>query len=245
MGGLGLAVRAREALRGPGLHARQGLGIGIEERVHRCLVLRAQLRVAPVAVAEALAHRGVVGHVARGLLQVGGEPAALEHLRHHVRDPLARDVRAAELRHRVVAVADEDALVELAGALALLTVEGGARRGVRGELLEVEPPQRSLVARVAREQGALHRLGQVHEREDGRVEVGEMGGEEGALLVREGLDRVVHRGRAPTLRGCGVRGGPRVCSRPAAAPARTRASRCARPPAPPCRGACPCGGRRS
>jgi hypothetical protein len=34
--------------------------------------------------------------------------------------PLAGDVRAAELGHRVVAVADEDALVELRGADALL-----------------------------------------------------------------------------------------------------------------------------
>ena len=97
--------------------------IGVEQEVHRPLVLGAELGVAPVAVAEALGHRRVVGDVARRLLEVGGEPAALEQLRHHVRDPLAGDVRAAELRHRVVAVAEEDALVELAGALALLAVE--------------------------------------------------------------------------------------------------------------------------
>ena len=36
--------------------------------------------------------------------------------------PLARDVRAAELGHRVVAVADEDALVELRRARALVAV---------------------------------------------------------------------------------------------------------------------------
>ena len=99
---------------------------------------------------------------------------------------------AAELRHGIVAVADEDPLVELAGALALLAVERRARRGIRRELLEVQAPERSLVARVAGEQRALDRLGQVHEREDGAVEVREVGREERSLLVGEGLDRVVH-----------------------------------------------------
>src|SRR6185436_3127294 len=51
-----------------------------------------------------------------------------------------------------------------------------------------------LVARVAREQRPLHRLRQVHEREHRPVQVRKMGGEEGALLVGEGLDRIVHRG---------------------------------------------------
>jgi hypothetical protein len=148
--------------------------------------------MAPVAVAEAVAHGGVVGHVARGLLEVGGKPAALEDLRHDVRDPLARDVRAPELGDGVVAVADEDALVELPGALALLAVERLTRRGVGGELVQVQPPQRALVAGVAREQCALDRLRQVDEREDRPVEVREMRGEEGSLLVGEGLDRIVH-----------------------------------------------------
>jgi hypothetical protein len=195
--GLGLAVGARKAVCGPFFDAGQCFRISTEERVHRCVVFRSQFWVAPVAVAEAVAHRGVVGHVAGGLLEVGGEPAALEQLRHHVRDPLDGDVGTAQLGHRVVAVADEDALVELAGALALLTVERRTRRGIGGELLEVEPPQRPLVARVAREQGALHGLRQVHEREDGTVEVREMGGEKSALLVGEGLDWVVHQAARP------------------------------------------------
>ena len=105
--------------------------VGVEQEVHRRLVLGPELGVAPVAVAEPLRDRRVVGDVARGLLEVGGQPAALEQLRHHVRDPLAGDVRAAELRHRVVPVAEEDALVELAGALALLAVERPRRLGVR------------------------------------------------------------------------------------------------------------------
>ena len=95
VGGLGLAVRTWETLRGPFFDAGEGVGISTEDCIHRCLVLGAELGVAPVAVAEAVAHRRVVGHVARGLLEVGGEPSALKQLRHHVRDPLAGDVSAA------------------------------------------------------------------------------------------------------------------------------------------------------
>ena len=116
---------------------------------------------------------------------------------------------AAELRHRVVAVAEEDPLVEAGGALALLAVERprDAALEVAGELVEEQPPQRALVARVAGEQRALHRLRQVDEREDGPVEVREVGLEGGALLVREGLDRVVHeRAAHRSRRGWPVRG---------------------------------------
>ena len=48
---------------------------------------------------------------------------------------------AADLGDRVVAVADEDALVEPGGAGALLGVEGAAGGGrVGGELVEIEAP---------------------------------------------------------------------------------------------------------
>src|SRR5687767_15999566 len=119
----------------------------------------------PVAVAAAR-YRRVVGDVARGLLEVGREPRPLEDLREDVRDPLARDVRAAELRHRVVAVAEEDALVELRRALPLALVRR-RRRDVARELVQVEPPERALVAGVAGEQRALDRLGQSYEGEYG------------------------------------------------------------------------------
>ena len=119
--------------------------------------------------------RPVVGDVARRLLEVGGQPPALQDLGEHVGDPLAGDVGAADLGDRVVAVADEDALVEARGALALDAVERPlAVRHVAGELLEEQPPQRPRVARVAREQRALDGLRQVDEAEDGPVEVGEM-----------------------------------------------------------------------
>ena len=50
-----------------------------------------------------------------------------------------------------------------------------------GELLEEQAPQRARVARVAGEQRALHRLGQVDEREHRAVEVGDVRREPRAL----------------------------------------------------------------
>src|SRR5688500_11350122 len=150
--------------------------------------------MAPVAVAAAR-YRRVVGDVARGLLEVGREPRPLEDLREDVRDPLARDVRAAELRYRVVAVAEEDPLVELRRPLALALV-GSARRDVVGELVEVEAAERALIARIAGEKRPFDGFGQAHEREDGPVEVREMGGEARLLLLAERLNRILHGGRA-------------------------------------------------
>ena len=91
-----------------------------EQPVHRRLVLGPETRVAPVAVLRRALHRRVVGDVARRLLEVRAQPRALEDLGQDVRRPLARDVRAAELRDRVVAVPEEDRLVELRRPLALL-----------------------------------------------------------------------------------------------------------------------------
>ena len=113
---------------------------------------------------------------------------------------------AADLGDRVVAVADEDALVEARGALALDPVERPlAGRHVAGELLEEQPAQRPRVARVAGEQRPLDRLGEVDEAEDGPVEVGEVGLEQGALGGGEGLDRVVARGRSAATCSAGER----------------------------------------
>jgi hypothetical protein len=98
-------------------------------------------------------------------------------------------VRAAQLRDRVVAVLDEDAVVQLLGL-------GGAdlvdrRAGLPlVELVEEEPSQRLLRARVPSEERALHDLGQVDDREDGPVDVGEVAREDRALLGREVFDDV-------------------------------------------------------
>ena len=181
--------------------------VGAEQRVHRRLVLRAELGGAVVAVPAAAGHRRVVGDVARGLLEVGRRPRALQHLGQHVRDPLARDVGAAELRHRVVPVADEDPLEEPRRPLALAAVpRPAARRHRVGELVEEEPPQRAGVARIAGEQRALHRLGQVDEREHRAVEVGDVRREPLALGGREVVGRVAHgRMRLPPAPAAAVR----------------------------------------
>src|SRR5215210_3855243 len=195
VGGLGLPVAAREALGGPALDARERLGVGVEERVHSPFVLGPKLRVAPVPIA-ATRHVRVVGYVARRLLEVGGEPPALKDLGDDVRDPLEGEVRAPELGHRVVPVAEEDALVERRRALALDAARRASRPAleVARELIEEQPAERAAVARVAREESALDGLREVDEREDRSVEVREVGPKRGALLVGEGLDRGAHGG---------------------------------------------------
>src|SRR6185437_8007418 len=100
---------------------------------------------------------------AGGLLEVGGETRALENLRQEVRRPLARDVRAAELRDRVVAVAEEDALVQIGCALALASLDRGHLGHRGGELVEEEAAQRPRIPRVAREQRALDRFREIDE----------------------------------------------------------------------------------
>ena len=190
-GRLGL-LDARPALGRPLLHLDQRAGVDREQLVHRLGELRSQLVVAVKAVA-AVRQRLVVGDVARGLLQVRGETAALQDLGEDVGDPLAGDVRAAHLCDRVVAVAEEDSLVEAGGSLALLALEGtAALRDLGGELLEEEAPNRPGVAGVAGEEGPLDRLGEVDQGEDGAVEIGEVGLEEPSLLVGEVLDRIAH-----------------------------------------------------
>ena len=113
---------------------------------------------------------------------------------------------AAELGHRVVAVAEEDRAVEARRALALLAVEGprdGALQ-VAGELVEEEPPERARIARVAGEERSLDRFRQVHQREHRPVEVGEVGREQRPLLLAEAFNGVAHR-RGHTRRPTGRR----------------------------------------
>ena len=167
-----------------------------EQLVHRRPELRAQLCVAVVAVAApgVAGERLVVGDVAGRLLQVGGEAAALQDLGEDVGYPLAGDVGAADLGDRVVAVAEEDPLVELRRPLALLGVEGApAGRGVGGELLQVEAAHGPGIARIAGKKRSLDGLRQVDEGEHRAVEVGEVGSEDRSLLGGEILDRVAHR----------------------------------------------------
>ena len=183
---------ARKPLRRPRESSRRAGAPYVSKRSSSArLVGRAEARVAVVAVAEAVERR-VVRDVARRLLEVGGEPRPLQDLRQQVRRPLARDVRAAELRDRVVAVAEEDPLVELGRALALGALDRRHLGHGVGELVEEQAAQRARVARVAREQRALHRLRQVDEAEDRPVEVREVRREALALLLREALDWNCH-----------------------------------------------------
>ncbi len=124
----GTRMRGRRAAVGrgvgrldPGHDLRQRGGVDAEDLVHRLLVLRAEVAVAVIAITAA-GHRGVVGDVARRLLEVGAHTRPLEDLCQDVGDPLAGDVRAAQLGDGVVAVADEDALVELGRPPALVAV---------------------------------------------------------------------------------------------------------------------------
>ena len=84
-------------------------------------------------------------------------------------------MRTSELRDRVVAVAEEDAVVQLgrSASLAGLYLVGSPRQIVR-ELIQEQSAQRSWVARVAREQRSLHGLRQVDQREYRPIEVREV-----------------------------------------------------------------------
>src|SRR4029078_10072477 len=134
------------------------------------------------AVAEALELR-VVRDVARRLLEVGREPRTLQDLREQVRRPLARDVRAAQLGHRIVAVAEEDRLVELRRPLALTQLDDGHLGQRVDELVEKQAAERAGVARVAGKERALDRFREIDEREDGPVEVREVRSDPRLLLL--------------------------------------------------------------
>jgi hypothetical protein len=120
----------------------------------------------------------VVGDVAGGLLEVGGQPSPLDPLGQQVRDVLERHVRAAELGHRVVAVLREHPLVELLGA-------GGRVLApqVVGELVEEQLLEALRRARVAGEQRPLDHLGQAGEREHVVVGCRDVPSEQLAVLV--------------------------------------------------------------
>ena len=108
-------------------------------------------------------------------------------------------MHATELGDRVVAVLEEDPLVELLGPL---QPDGGVDGGVAGdvevahELVEEEPPEALRRARVAGEEGALHHLGQVDQGEDGPVEVRDVAPQDGRLLVVKRLLDVGEHARA-------------------------------------------------
>ncbi len=196
----------------------------------------ASQHVGVAVVAVAAAEAGVVGDVAGRLLEVGHEPAPLEHLGEQVGGLLAGQVDAAELGHRVVAVLEEDPVVELLGPA---QADGGVDGGVAGdvelahELVEEQAPEALGRARVAGEQGALDHLGQVDQGEDRAVEVGEVPPEDVGLVGRELLGDVDGHGAARRTAGRPrTARGPRAAagSLGAAAAANARARRVERRP---------------
>ena len=67
-------------------------------------------------IAEAAMELVGVRYVARGLLEVRHQSAALEDFGENVRDVFTRDVRAAQLSDRVVSILVEHPGVELLGS---------------------------------------------------------------------------------------------------------------------------------
>ncbi len=123
---------------------------------------------------------------------------------------LAREVHPAELCDRVVAVVEEDTLVELFG-----TVEAdrcvdrvvAADVEIADELVEEQAPERLVTAAVAGEERPLDHLWQVDESEHRTVEVGEVAAQHIGFVRGEGLRDVhSHDGTlyGPTTRGSGI-----------------------------------------
>ena len=183
----------------------QGLdpaGVGFECSVERRLerpAVRLVLQLGRYDVLPAAARPVGVRHVTGRLLQIGHQPPALEHLRQDVRHAFAGDVRAPELRHRVVAVLIEDPAVQALGALA---ARCGARAGCVaspfdpvGELFEEETADRLGRPRVPCKERALDRFRKVGQDEDRLVQVAEVGGQNGGLPGGEALrdrERRIH-----------------------------------------------------
>jgi hypothetical protein len=109
---------------------------------------------------------------------------------------------APELRHGVVTELQKDSLVQAFGPLGP-GLPGHVDRDLARELVQVQPPQRAAVARVACEQRSLHDLRQVHDTEDGAIEVREVRLEQPPLLGRELFDGVLHGGVDATRRSVG------------------------------------------
>jgi hypothetical protein len=137
------------------------------------------------------------------LLEVGGQPPPLQDLGEEVRRLLAGEVDPTELGHGVVAVLEEDLVVELLGPA---QAHGGVDGLIAGdveiahELVDEEAPEALRAAAVAGEEGALDHLGQVDQGEDGAVEVGEVAAQD-VGLCRCPLLGHVHRHRSAERRG--------------------------------------------
>ena len=153
--------------------------VGFERRVERADIRHAQTGALELRrhVVLPLAVRPIgIRDVARRLLEVRHEASPLQHLRQNVRDTFARDVRAAELRDRVVSVLTEYARIQSVRALGADGTR--ARRRIRVELTEElvqeQSTHRFVRTRIAREERALHRLRKIAKHEHRAIGVREV-----------------------------------------------------------------------
>ena len=193
---LGLAGVERKALADLLEDDVEQLGEGLEEVVGGQLVDPVRQLGANGSRRSARPARAVEADVAGGLLERReADPGVLEGLGGERRHPLHGEVGARQLGDRVVAVADQDPLVELLRPAGATRAPGSGSSaspsrpelGLAEELFEEHPAEALLGPRVAREEGALDDLGQVPEGEDVAVEVGEVAFKLSCLSRREAL----------------------------------------------------------
>ena len=172
--------------------------IRIEHPVHVAHVPGAETRIQDVDVAIEAVPAGqscVVRDVTRALFEITRQPTPLEDLGENVGGLLAGEMHATQLSDRVVAVLEEDLLIELFGSLQAdrrVHPEVARHIQVPHEFVEKEATQTLGASAIAREQRALHDLGQVHQREYRTVEIREITPKDLGLLGGEflgGVDR--------------------------------------------------------
>ena len=180
---------------------RQELGVAVEHAVHLADVASTERRLqdfgGPVVAVVARGETVVVAQVARRLLEVAHQATPLEELGEDVGGLLAGEVHAAELGDGVVAVFEEDLLVEL---LCATEPNGGVESDVArhvevtNELIEEEATKALRAPRVTGEQCALHHLWKVDQGEYGQVQVRDVAAEDLLLSLSELLSDVDRHG---------------------------------------------------
>src|SRR6185503_6718108 len=102
-------------------------------------------------------------------------------------------VHAAELRHRIVSVVVEDALVKLIRALRAHALRRRSREArALEELVEKQPAQRLGRSGIPREERALHRFRKIDERKDRAIGVREVRRNRSGFGIREARGRTRH-----------------------------------------------------
>jgi hypothetical protein len=157
------------------LHGLEPSRVNLEGPIQRRLIPGLQRRAGEFprhAVLPSAARAIGIRHVTRRLFQIGHQTAPLEHLREHVRDTLAGEVHAAELRNGIVAVFREHLGVQpFRAGDADLALDHGCAAEFAEKFVEKQSSQRLCRTRVSREERAFDRVGQVGQREDRAVQI--------------------------------------------------------------------------